>query len=115
MWPFRHFGLKVVAIGLAVLLWLAVAGEETVERGLRVPLELQQLPAGVELSGEIPTAVDVRVRGASGTLSRIGPGDVVIIPPNTPHWFSEITSDQIVSLVVRVDPHKVLPAGYMPK
>jgi len=42
----------------------------------------------------------------------IGPGDAVIIPPNTPHWFSEITSDQIVYLVVRVDPHKVLPAGY---
>ena len=47
-----------------------------------------------------------------GTSRKLGPGDVVIIPPNTPHWFSEITSDQIVYLVVRVDPHKVLPAGY---
>ena len=47
-----------------------------------------------------------------GVSRKIGPGDVVIIPPNTPHWFSEITSDQIVYLVVRVDPHSVLPAGY---
>lgn len=47
-----------------------------------------------------------------GSSRKLGPGDVVIIPPNTPHWFSEITSDQIVYLVVRVDPHKVLPAGY---
>jgi uncharacterized cupin superfamily protein len=47
-----------------------------------------------------------------GVSRKIGPGDVVIIPPNTPHWFSEISSDQIVYLVVRVDPHKVLPAGY---
>jgi Cupin domain len=47
-----------------------------------------------------------------GQARNIGPGDVVIIPPNTPHWFTEITSDQIVYLVVRVDPHKVLPAGY---
>jgi len=47
-----------------------------------------------------------------GTSRKLGPGDVVIIPPNTPHWFSEITSDQIVYLVVRVDPHKVLPAGF---
>lgn len=47
-----------------------------------------------------------------GTSRKIGPGDVVIIPPNTPHWFTEITSDQIIYLVVRVDPHKVLPAGY---
>jgi mannose-6-phosphate isomerase-like protein (cupin superfamily) len=51
----------------------------------------------------------------NGVGRKIGPGDVVIIPPNTPHWFSEITSDQIVYLVVRVDPHKILPAGYVPK
>jgi len=49
---------------------------------------------------------------SNGVSRKVGPGDVVIIPPNTPHWFSEITSDQIVYLVVRVDPHKVLPAGY---
>jgi mannose-6-phosphate isomerase-like protein (cupin superfamily) len=48
----------------------------------------------------------------NGVSRKVGPGDVVIIPPNTPHWFSEITSDQIVYLVVRVDPHKILPAGY---
>ena len=48
----------------------------------------------------------------NGVSRQLGPGDVVIIPPNTPHWFTEITSDQIVYLVVRVDPHKVLPAGY---
>ena len=51
----------------------------------------------------------------NGVSRKIGPGDVVIIPPNTPHWFSEIPTDKIVYLVVRVDPHKVLPAGYMPK
>lgn len=47
-----------------------------------------------------------------GVSRKVGPGDVVIIPPNTPHWFKEITTPQIVYLVVRVDPHKVLPAGY---
>jgi mannose-6-phosphate isomerase-like protein (cupin superfamily) len=53
---------------------------------------------------------------AKGGVSRaVGPGDVVIIPPNTPHCFSAVTSDQIVYLVVRVDPNKVLPAGYKPK
>ncbi len=51
----------------------------------------------------------------NGVSRKVGPGDVVIIPPNTPHWFSEITSDQIVYLVIRVDPHKVLPAGFVAK
>jgi hypothetical protein len=79
LWPFRHAGLKLLSLGLAVVLWMIVAGEETVERGLRVPLELVQFPAGLELQGEAPTVVDVRVRGASATLSRVGPGDIVAV------------------------------------
>src|SRR2546429_5309897 len=79
MGPFRHFGLKVLSLGLAVLLWTVIAGEETVERGLRVPLELQQFPAGLELQGEPPSSVDVRVRGSSGTLARISPADIVAV------------------------------------
>lgn len=79
IWPFRHIGLKAISVGLAVLLWLSVAGEETVERGLRVPLEFQQVPAGLELTGEPPTLVDVRVRGSSGALSRMSSADVVAV------------------------------------
>ncbi len=60
-----------------------------------------------------PTTVGGAVQG--GVSRKVGTGDVVIIPPNTPHWFSEITSDQIVYLVIRIDPHKVLPAGYVAK
>jgi YbbR domain-containing protein len=79
IWPFRHFGLKLLSLAVALLLWMAVAGEETVERGLRVPLELQQLPAGVELTGDVPATVDVRVRGGSSTLSQVSAGDVVAV------------------------------------
>jgi hypothetical protein len=42
--PFRHLGLKVVALALATLLWLTVAGEHVVERIIRVPLEFRNLP-----------------------------------------------------------------------
>ena len=73
-WPFRHLGLKLLALGLGVLLWMVVSGEATVERVLRVPLELQQFPPGLELQSEAPSTVEVRVRGGSGTLSRLSPG-----------------------------------------
>ena len=76
-WPFGHLGLKTLSIGIAILLWLFVSGDETVERGLRVPLEFQQVPAGVEMTGEAPSLVDVRVRGGTSTLSRLGAGDIV--------------------------------------
>ncbi len=78
-WPFGHLGLKAVSVGLAMVLWLAVAGEETVERGLRVPLELQQLPPGLEVQGEPISLVDVRVRGTSGALAELTPGDLVAV------------------------------------
>lgn len=76
-WPFRHLGLKTVSVAIAAILWLFVSGDEVVERGLRVPLEFQQFPGGLEMMGEAPSLVDVRVRGASSALSLIGPGDIV--------------------------------------
>jgi len=79
IWPFRHVGLKLLSVTIAVLLWMVIAGEETVERGLRVPLELLQFPPGLELLGDVPTTADVRVRGVSGTLSRVSPGDIVAV------------------------------------
>ena len=45
----------------------------------------------------------------NGTSQKVGPGDVIIIPPNTPHLFTEIMSEEIVYVVVRPDPHKILP------
>lgn len=45
---------------------------------------------------------------AKGTVSRkIGPGDVIIVPVNTPHYTVDVTSD-IAFLIVRIDPHKVM-------
>ena len=36
--PFRNPGLKTMAVLLAVALWFTVAGEQDVERMIRVPL-----------------------------------------------------------------------------
>jgi YbbR domain-containing protein len=72
----RHIGLKVVSVVLAALLWLLVSGEQTVERALRIPLEFTNLPAQLELVGAPPAVVDVRVRGSSGTLSRVAAGEL---------------------------------------
>jgi YbbR domain-containing protein len=77
--PFDHLGLKVLAVALALLLWLVVAGEETVERSVRVPLELQQVPIGLDLMSDPPATVDVLVRGASDAIGRMSPGDLVAV------------------------------------
>lgn len=77
--PFRHLGLKVLALALATLLWLNVAGEHIVERSLRVPLEFRNIPPQLEIVGDPPGTIDVRLRGSSGVLSRIEPGEVVAV------------------------------------
>lgn len=75
--PFRHLGLKMLALLLATVLWLTVAGEHVVERSLRVPLAVRNLPTAFEIEGDLPDMVDVRVRGSSSQLSRLDAGDVV--------------------------------------
>lgn len=50
-------------------------------------------------------------RGASlrgGESHKVGPGDIIIIPPGVAHLFSEIDGT-IKYAVVRVDPDRVLP------
>jgi YbbR domain-containing protein len=71
-----NLGLKVASLGLAVLLWFVIAGETTSELGLQVPLELQNFPRDLELTGDAAAAVDVRLRGSPGILHALHAGEV---------------------------------------
>lgn len=42
-------------------------------------------------------------RIAGGVSRSVGPGDVIIIPPNVPHWWSQLDSD-VRYLIYRPDP-----------
>lgn len=77
--PFRNLGLKLLAVLLSVLLWLTVAGEHVVERSLRVPLEFRNIPETLEIVGNAPDTVDVRLRGSSALLGRVQPGEIVAV------------------------------------
>lgn len=77
--PLRNVWLKFLSISIATLLWLVVAGDRVVERALRVAIEFQNLPPGLEIMGDPPESVDVRVRASSGTLGRLAPGDMAAV------------------------------------
>jgi mannose-6-phosphate isomerase-like protein (cupin superfamily) len=57
-----------------------------------------------------PSTNGASIRG--GQSRKVGPGDVIVIPPGVAHWFSAVESDMNY-LVVRVDADHVLPAGYV--
>ena len=74
--PFRHFWLKFAALGLGTLLWITISGQQ-VERSIVVQLQFRNIPASLEMTGDTPHTIDVRLRGASGQFSQLAPSDVV--------------------------------------
>ena len=75
----RHLWRKTVAVLMAAGLWFIIGGQKVVERAIRVPLEYTNLPSGIEMTGEIPAVVDIRVRGSEAALSRMVPGEMVAV------------------------------------
>lgn len=74
-----HLGTKIAAVVLALLIWLLVSGEQTVERVLSVPLVFIDFPATLELIGEAPPVVDVRVRGSSSAIAGLTEGELAAL------------------------------------
>jgi YbbR domain-containing protein len=68
--------LKVISLVLAALLWFVIAGEKTSEMGLSAPVELQNFPKDLELTGDPVNTVEVRLRASPGIMQRLTPGDV---------------------------------------
>ncbi len=71
----------------------------------------REMPAD---SRGVRRVVGPSVRGTGidgGVAVEVGPGDVIVVPPDTPHGFSEIVSTEIVYTVVRVDPRRRLPVA----
>ncbi|MBK6424580.1 MAG: hypothetical protein IPI38_01345 [Gemmatimonadetes bacterium] len=53
-----------------------------------------------------PSARGTAIRG--GIRREVGPGDIVVIPPHTPHGFAELLTPRITYVIVRVDGDRVL-------
>jgi hypothetical protein len=70
-WLTYRLGAKALALGVAIGLWTAVAGQQSTEMALIVPIEYQRIASGVELRGEIPAEVGVRLRGSQLALAAL--------------------------------------------
>jgi YbbR domain-containing protein len=73
---FANAALKFLALGISFLLWATYTSEPFAEVGFQVPLEFTSMPARLEISGDVPTSVRVRVRGRSGLLRRLVTADL---------------------------------------
>jgi YbbR domain-containing protein len=72
----NNLALKLSSLALATLLWFAIAAEKTSEMGISVPVELQNVPRDLEVTGDAVNSVEVRLRASPGIIQRLGPGEV---------------------------------------
>jgi YbbR domain-containing protein len=73
---FANAGLKLLALAISFLLWATYTAEPYAEVGFQVPLEFTNMPTHLEISGDVPTSVRVRVRGRSAFLRRMIAADL---------------------------------------
>jgi len=74
----EHLGLKSISLFLGFSLWYAVAREQEAEFSLSIPIELRDLPEGLEVIEESVQQAEVRLRGPAEILRRLTPKDVNI-------------------------------------
>jgi YbbR domain-containing protein len=73
---FHNFALKVLSLGVAVLLWMAVTRDPVAEVALDVPIEFHNAPEHLEISSETIPQVQVRVRGPVRSVRDISASEV---------------------------------------
>ncbi|HEY3490763.1 MAG TPA: CdaR family protein [Candidatus Deferrimicrobiaceae bacterium] len=71
-----NFAFKLIAVVLSIVLWWFIAGENQVQVGLVVPLEIRNLPAGALITNKVERQVEVRLSGPPSVLGNLKPDDI---------------------------------------
>ncbi|HLW88387.1 MAG TPA: CdaR family protein [Terriglobales bacterium] len=72
----HNLGLRLIAIALAVGLWLAVARDPVAEVALDIPVEIRNIPQDLEISSEIVPKAQIRLRGPERIIHQLHSSDV---------------------------------------
>lgn len=70
--------LKLISLILGGSLWYAVAQEQGAEFAFSIPIELRDVPDGLEVVEESVHQVDIRLRGPSEVLRALSPQDLSV-------------------------------------
>jgi YbbR domain-containing protein len=74
----ENWVLKLLSLAFALVLWFFVMGEQRLERSYSVPLELENMPAGMMVANDIPSYVELRISGPRTLLMNLNPEDIGI-------------------------------------
>jgi YbbR domain-containing protein len=68
---FENWGIKLISLMLALILWFNITSKGKLEIALTVPLELKNIPAGMAVVGDVPGYLEVRLQGQERVLRDI--------------------------------------------
>jgi len=72
----RASGLKLLAVFIAIVLWMQVHGEGAGSLGMDVPLQVQGLPSDMVIVNDLPDHVRITVSGLQARLNTLNRADV---------------------------------------
>lgn len=109
-------GRVLLALGLALFLWYFVGSQDEAEILASGPIELRNVPPGLEVVGQSAQQVEVRLRGASALLRDAPPGILRAVVDLSGEgrgersWFLGVDSVEAPAgvQVMRVDPSQVV-------
>ena len=76
MRPFKNLGYRLMALGIALLLWGVANSTSSVERGFDLPVVLIGVPETAVVVGQSSDTVNVRVRGSRAGLRAFSGGEI---------------------------------------
>jgi YbbR-like protein len=74
----QNIGLKFFSLVLAFAFWRIITTEDIAEVGFNVPLELRNMPEGVEVVGDVINSVNVRARASAKLIKRLSAADMYL-------------------------------------
>ncbi|MFZ0774472.1 MAG: CdaR family protein [Candidatus Sulfotelmatobacter sp.] len=76
-WVLHNFWLKVLSLLIATGLWMAISpDQEPAEVAIRVPIEFQHVPPGLEISSTTIPEAQIRVRGPERLIRELRSTDI---------------------------------------
>jgi YbbR domain-containing protein len=76
---FGNLGWKLLSLGIAVALWIAIAREPELATSMAVPIEFKNIPEDLDIGSNLPDHVRLEIRGPSGRLAHDNLTDLAVI------------------------------------
>jgi len=112
----KDWVLRIISLGLAIVLWYFVGGEDIVNKNVMVPVEVINLPRDLVISNQFKKEIEVSITGPRSMVLDMGKGNVVRqvdLLEATPGTMVLVNSNDVIQVprgvkVLRIQPESII-------